>query len=302
MRLLGKVIINCQLEAETGLAVGAGKEALEIGGLDNPVVKSPKGIPYLPGSSIKGKLRSLIERKSFDLSPLKKYRDEEARYDQELKAIEKEKGKNSSEYKEKEKERNRVLNDERERIKDENWRYVGGPFIHICSSRDCDVCTIFGRPGEEESAEPTRLYVRDAFLDEEDFKQKFPELAESNLFTEAKWENAIDRLTSSANPRNFERVPAGSKFNCEFIFNFYEKKDIERFNKFIETLRWLEDDYLGSSGSRGYGKVKFGNIEIKVKNAKDYEEGRDVISEAINSLDELVKRQDKIIGKIEVSD
>lgn len=50
------------IEVVTGLHIGAGKETVEIGGIDNPVVKHPHtGEPYIPGSSLKGKLRSLLE-------------------------------------------------------------------------------------------------------------------------------------------------------------------------------------------------------------------------------------------------
>ncbi len=50
----------------TGLHIGASNETIEIGGLDNPIIKDPlpgKNEPYIPGSSLKGKLRSLIQIK-----------------------------------------------------------------------------------------------------------------------------------------------------------------------------------------------------------------------------------------------
>ncbi|MDY0261380.1 type III-A CRISPR-associated RAMP protein Csm3 [Syntrophotalea acetylenica] len=50
----------------TGLHIGAGKDSLEIGGLDQPVIKHPlTSEPYIPGSSIKGKMRSLLEISRF---------------------------------------------------------------------------------------------------------------------------------------------------------------------------------------------------------------------------------------------
>ncbi|MCZ2152998.1 MAG: type III-A CRISPR-associated RAMP protein Csm3 [Bryobacterales bacterium] len=46
----------------TGLRIGGGKDSVEIGGIDNPVIKHPHSQrPYIPGSSLKGKLRSLLE-------------------------------------------------------------------------------------------------------------------------------------------------------------------------------------------------------------------------------------------------
>jgi len=64
LKFLGKLILEGELHCETGLHVGAGKGSLEIGGSDNPVVKDAFGRPYVPGSSLRGKLRSLLEQTS----------------------------------------------------------------------------------------------------------------------------------------------------------------------------------------------------------------------------------------------
>src|SRR5438128_3481680 len=64
LQLVGKLILSGDLNCETGLHIGAGKGSLEIGGADNPVVKDAWGRPYIPGSSLRGKLRSLLEQSS----------------------------------------------------------------------------------------------------------------------------------------------------------------------------------------------------------------------------------------------
>lgn len=62
MKFIENIKINGEIEVINGLHIGAGKEALEIGGLDNAVIKNPMtNIPYIPGSSLKGKLRFLTE-------------------------------------------------------------------------------------------------------------------------------------------------------------------------------------------------------------------------------------------------
>src|ERR1700757_634477 len=61
LQLIGKMILSGELHCETGLHIGAGKGSLEIGGADNPVVKDAFGLPYIPGSSLRGKVRSLLE-------------------------------------------------------------------------------------------------------------------------------------------------------------------------------------------------------------------------------------------------
>jgi CRISPR-associated protein Csm3 len=58
--------ITGRIQVVTGLHIGASNESIEIGGLDNPIIKDPlpgSKAPYIPGSSLKGKLRSLIEIK-----------------------------------------------------------------------------------------------------------------------------------------------------------------------------------------------------------------------------------------------
>lgn len=63
IQLHGKVFLNGQLRAVTGLRIGGGSTGIEIGGIDNVVVRNPlTNEPYIPGSSLKGKMRSLLER------------------------------------------------------------------------------------------------------------------------------------------------------------------------------------------------------------------------------------------------
>ena len=57
--------IKGRIVLKSGLHIGAGDTEMHIGGTDNPVVKHPHTQePYIPGSSIKGKVRSLLEMKS----------------------------------------------------------------------------------------------------------------------------------------------------------------------------------------------------------------------------------------------
>lgn len=272
MELLGKIKIRFKIEAKTGLSIGAGRETFEIGGLDNPVIKTPDGVPYIPGSSLKGKIRSLIERKKFDLNEIREY--------YEIKDDKKKKEK-------------------KEELERKGWKWVGNGFIHVCDKKDCEVCRTFGRPAEVENSEPTRVYIRDSFLEEKEFKEKFKDLFNSGLYTETKWENVIDRLTSSANPRHFERVPAGAIFSGEFIFNVYDKEDEKLFDLFLQGLALLEDDYLGSSGSRGYGKIKFFDFEVYPKEREKY--GKITEKEEVircGDLEELIKNKEEIFKKI----
>ena len=57
--------LSATLELVTGLHIGGSSGEMHIGGIDNTVLKHPYTLePYIPGSSLKGKMRSLLEWKS----------------------------------------------------------------------------------------------------------------------------------------------------------------------------------------------------------------------------------------------
>jgi CRISPR-associated protein Csm3 len=231
-QLRGRVFIQARIEAITGLHIGGSSEGMEIGGVDNAVIRDTiTQRPYIPGSSLRGKMRSQLE-KALGLPQNKK-----------------------------------IGRDVR---------------IHTCEragdyNRDggCPVCHIFGVPGEEETAGPTLLIVRDCFLTEGS-AQKLDKAQTSAAYTEFKTEVAIDRVTSAATPRNLERVPAGAVFGpVEMVFSIYEATDIQRLMHVLNGLLLLEDDYLGGSGSRGSGKVCFRSIEVSARSSNNYSERRE---------------------------
>lgn len=61
-KLLGKVIVTGNIKVLTGMRIGGSGGGLKIGGVDLNVITDPFGTPYIPGSSLKGKTRSLMER------------------------------------------------------------------------------------------------------------------------------------------------------------------------------------------------------------------------------------------------
>ena len=241
--LKGKYIIKCKIRAVTGLQIGEGNNSIEIGGIDNAVVKDAEGKPYIPGSSLKGKMRALMEFA-------------EGKVKDDLMVVAVKKG------------------DKPEIC------------LHMCDDKDCPVCGLFGRNhglhdkksgGKIDLTDaviPTRLIVRDAKLIESSITDEMKENLDLE-WTEVKFENNIDRITSKAHPRQSERVPAGAEFSAEFVVNRYEvdgSDDGEKYlSKFIKAMKLLEDDYLGGQGSRGNGKVKFVDIEIFYKDSSDYE-------------------------------
>lgn len=61
-RLVKKIKMEYAIEILTGLHIGGSSDNVEIGGVDNPVIKLLDGKPYIPGSSLKGKIRCLLEQ------------------------------------------------------------------------------------------------------------------------------------------------------------------------------------------------------------------------------------------------
>lgn len=87
-----------------------------------------------------------------------------------------------------------------------------------------------------------------------------------NSYTEVKFENTIDRITAKANPRQIERAIRSSEFRFEVIYEITDKsvgEVSEDITILRDGLRLLQLDYLGGSGSRGYGKIAFKNLEAK---------------------------------------
>ena len=62
---INKKVFNVEMVLLTGLHIGSGNDKLQIGGVDSAVIKDPVSkLPYIPGSSLKGKIRCLLETES----------------------------------------------------------------------------------------------------------------------------------------------------------------------------------------------------------------------------------------------
>jgi len=236
IKLAKKIVYTGVITLKTGLHIGGTNAALNIGGPDKFVVRNPiNNIPYIPGSSLKGKMRALIEVKNRCVAP------------------------------------------------PDNRGFIG-------ASKDPDSISgkFFGVSADNENKDAkryaSRLIVRDAELicrgkDNkwscgDDFIDKMKakgikintdiDFSNTDLpFTESKTEVAIDRVTSKANPRTFERVPAGAQFRLNMILNVFEDDDESVLRKTLEdAIDLLHNDYLGGHGSRGYGQVEIKYVEI----------------------------------------
>jgi CRISPR-associated protein Csm3 len=129
-----------------------------------------------------------------------------------------------------------------------------------------------GETLETSQATPARLAVFDSPLDPESITAQMRENLDDEL-TEVKSENAIDRITSQANPRTLERVPAGARFKTRLVMDVLCPEDAPLFLRVLEGLRLLEDDTLGGGGSRGSGRVSFSKLRLVWRGKNHYATG-----------------------------
>lgn len=241
IQIVGKVVLTGSIRLLTGLHIGGAAAGLDIGGVDNPIIRHPvTREPYIPGSSLRGKIRSLLER-AYDLPLNKKVQDVRIH----------------------------------ECYTEDEYRNCAICHVFGISPGERERNAVQGnqadRRGEWTTFKPTRLIVRDVQL--RDDSRKELETADTDLpYTEVKWEASIDRITSAAVPRQNERVPAGAVFEpFEMLYTLYRlngsdwQQDAEWLKVVFEGMRLLEDDYLGGYGSRGAGKIAFENLKVELR-------------------------------------
>ena len=139
--------------------------------------------------------------------------------------------------------------------------------------------------GSSDPIMTSRLQFQDSLLSDksiEDFKEFEFDLP----YTEIKYENTIDRIKGVANPRQLERVPAGSEFDFKVVYNVEKIEDFEEDMKNILLMMdVLEDDYLGGHGTRGYGRIKFKNLSLELKTyTEENKKELTTIEEEINNF------------------
>lgn len=191
----------------TGMHIGGPKESIKIGGIDNPVIRNPiTNMPYIPGSSLKGRFRMALELKYNDYT------------------------------------------------KEGDKGY--GPSTN--PDHESLVCKLFGNGDTKKSKEPTRLIFRDANLTE-----GYEKFIEGEEKIEVKMDR--DKLAGfKGGNRTQERIAAGAKFDLEIMIRVFEGDDEEKFkSRLNEAMKIVELEFLGGSGSRGYGQVKFEDITFE---------------------------------------
>lgn len=237
-QLVKKILIEGTITAKTGLHIGGSSVGMSIGGADATVVRNPlTNEPYIPGSSLKGKMRSLLEKVEGKFGP----------------SIGKDIQKGPL----------------TEFVKAENG------LTQEDANRINLIVKIFGTMPEKIKNTvdvPSRLIVRDCELERVIANQLANSKDTDMPYTEVKTEVVIDRITSAATPRQLERVPAGAVFNMRMILNVYNGDDEKAMlDKILEGLALVQNDYLGGKGTRGSGEVDIKIAQLKYKDKNVYE-------------------------------
>lgn len=228
-QLIRKIKIKGNIECLSGMRIGGSTSSLSIGGVDSIIIRNPKdNKPYIPGSSLKGKLRYLTEISEGTIT-----------------------------------------------VSSSN----SAPIKYGPSDDTQSIAVkLFGASTDKKDAVkfPSRVIVRDGHIlnEEADFQNAIVP------FAELKTEVVIDRITSKANPRTIERVPAGAKFSMEILLNIFnfkiennqvkeldaqkiQEEETTLLSELLKSLYLLQNDYLGGNGSRGYGNVQIHIEELQ---------------------------------------
>ena len=196
--MYAKIQITGKLEVVTGMHIGGSTAFAAIGAVDSPVIKdSRENLPMIPGSSLKGKMRTLLAKEYNETVAAKPDEDNER------------------------------------------------------------IVRLFGS-AKKGNIKRSRVQIADMVMTNADeFRQRG-----TQSLTEIKFENTINRLTAVANPRQIERVIRGSEFALDMIYEVEEESEIvEDLGMLAEGMKLLQYDYLGGHGSRGYGKVRFKDVQ-----------------------------------------
>lgn len=240
IRLQGKIILKGTIEAKTGLHIGGNTGELDIGGIDNPVIRNAfNRQPYIPGSSLRGKMRGLLERhfgKDLNESMGGGVRVYECKTPEEY-------------YKcpisqvfgiaPKQQLRGKIM-PTRVIVRD---TYLNDDSLAVLDRADTDT----------------------------DFTEIKTEVAIDRI-TSAATPRQQERVPAGAKFGPFQIVHSlytqhGTDHDNEL------QNEIELFDTVLKGMELLEDDYLGGSGSRGSGQIEFENLTMTFKSRECYETG-----------------------------
>ena len=238
IQLKGKIFLIGTINALTGLHIGGNSGELDIGGIDNPVIRNAfNRQPYIPGSSLRGKMRGLLDR-HFN-KPLDKSVGRDVRVH------------------------------ECQRPADYNvcpvCQVFGVAPIRQLSGRTMPTRVIV----RDTFLTPESLGALDRADTDTDFTEIKTEVAIDRI-TSAATPRQQERVPAGTTFGPFQIVHSlyiqdGAGGNNQL------QNELQFFDTVLTGMELLEDDYLGGSGSRGSGQIVFENLAMKFKSRECYE-------------------------------
>ncbi len=234
-KIVSKLFVRGKIHTLTGLHIGGNSGGLKIGGADGIVIRNTlNNEPYIPGSSLRGKMRSLLER---------------------VRGPENNKQEGSS-----------------EESKAGGYSSNGGAGTRADTMLGKLFGTSAGEKSSEPTRLIVRdaFLIPDSADDLS--RASNTDMPMTEVKTEVDINRITSK--PNAGPREIERVPAGATFKAEWILTLFDGDKPEQFLHLIfEALDLIQGDSLGGHGSRGYGKVGFKEVKITQKTIQSYKAG-----------------------------
>lgn len=269
-RITNRFLIEARFVTQTAIAVGS-RVSLLPAGSDLPVMKTPDGLPYIPGSSLKGVVRAYLERVLRTADDMGKKMQGERLWacdplDKEACCVPPDKKKELHEKAEKEAKR--------------NGKPLDATFSKFLWEKTCTACRLFGNQWIA-----SRVAFQDAYLLNED---SLP------LLVEVRDGVGIDRDLGAAKPGikyDFETVPRGAVFGFRMILENVKEWEVGLFCLALDALRRGELA-IGGKSTRGLGWGTFEELMIRSLSPEDLLFGREgtprELSECISTFTEAL--------------
>ena len=238
IQLHGKIFLNGTINARTGLHIGGNSGELDIGGIDNPIIRNAfNRQPYIPGSSVRGKMRGLLDR-HFD-KPLEK----------------------------------RVGRDVRVHECQTPADYKGCPVCQVFGVAPQGA--LRGKTMPTRVIVRDTFLTRESLdaLDRADTDTDFTEIKTEvaiDRITSAATPRQQERVPAGATFGPFQIVHSLYTQDENGKGNQLQN-ELQFFDTVLTGMELLEDDYLGGSGSRGSGQIAFKDLTLTFKSRECYE-------------------------------
>lgn len=236
-------LITGTLRMKTALSVGS-RASLLPAGSDLPVIKTPEGEPFIPGSSLKGVVRAYVEQLLRTLDELKKTHNGERLWA--CDPLD---------------ERERCITGERKKALWEQAKEDDARFTELIWQHSCTACRIFGSPWLA-----SRVSFQDAMLTNRDRLIRLTEVRDGV---------GIDRDLGSAKSGikyDFETVPPGAEFGLTIVVENAEDWEVGLVVLALEAMRKGELP-VGGKTTRGPGWGELADLSVRkisAENLLDY--------------------------------